>query len=186
MKPKNLTTPLTKDKTRSLKAGDQILLSGIIYTARDAAHKRLCGLLKDGCRLPLDFKDAVIYYAGPTPAGPDKIIGSCGPTTSSRMDEFTPALMRIGLSGMIGKGDRSIMVQNAIKKTGCVYLIAIGGIGALLSTKVKSAKAVLFKELGPEAVYKLEVEDFPLIVGIDAKGNNLYDKTKWKRSRRAS
>jgi fumarate hydratase subunit beta len=178
---KKITAPLTKDAVKGLRAGDEVLLSGTILTARDAAHQRLDTLLKRGRRIPLDLEGACIYYAGPTPARPGRAIGSCGPTTSSRMDEFTPALIKLGLRGMIGKGDRSPEVRAAIKKHGCVYLLATGGLGALLSMKVKSAKAILFKELGPEAVYKLEVKDFPLIVGIDPKGRNIYDKAQRKK-----
>lgn len=180
--PKKITAPFTKDVAKTLKVGDEVLLSGVIFTARDAAHKRLFDIIKSGKRIPLNIKDAVIYYAGPTPARPGRPIGSCGPTTSSRMDAFTPALIRLGLTGMIGKGDRSIEVRRAIKSASAVYFLATGGIGALLSTKVKSSKTVLFGELGPEAVYRLEVVDFPLIVGIDSKGNSIYDKVKWKKA----
>jgi len=176
-----ISTPLTKEAIKSLKAGDEVLLSGIILTARDAAHKRLADMLVKGKRIPLNLKEAVIYYAGPTPARPGRAIGSCGPTTSSRMDEFTPALIGLGLSGMIGKGDRSPEVIKAIKKYGCVYFLATGGIGALLATKVRSARVILFTDLGPEAVYKLEVRDFPLIVGIDSKGKNIYDTVRRKK-----
>ena len=177
----NITTPLTEDVRKSLKAGDEVLLTGTILTARDAAHKRLCDTLNKGKALPLNLKDAVIYYCGPTPARPGRPIGSCGPTTSSRMDLFTPALISLGLGGMIGKGDRSDEVTKAIKKHRCVYFLATGGIGALLSTKVKSAKVILYSDLGPEAVHKLEVKDFPLLVGIDSKGIDLYDKAGWKK-----
>lgn len=177
----NINTPLTADIRKKLKAGDEVLLSGTILTARDAAHKRLCDSLRKGKALPLNLKDAIIYYCGPTPARPGKAIGSCGPTTSSRMDAFTPQLIKLGLGAMIGKGDRSAEVIAAIKKYSCVYFVTTGGIGALLSTKVKSAKAILYKDLGPEAVYKLEVKDFPLIVGIDSKGRNIYDKAGWKK-----
>ena len=180
MTPIRVRTPLTREKIASLKAGDEVLLSGVIFTARDAAHKRLHGLIAKGKAIPLNLKDAVIYYAGPTPPRPGRAIGSCGPTTSSRMDPFTPELLRLGLGGMIGKGDRSLEVIRTVKKYRAVYFLAIGGIGALLSTKVKSAKAVLFKDLGPEAIYKMEVVDFPLIVGIDPKGKDIYDKAKWK------
>ncbi|MDP3790758.1 MAG: Fe-S-containing hydro-lyase [Candidatus Omnitrophota bacterium] len=176
-----ITTPLTENVRKKLKAGDEVLLSGTILTARDAAHKRFCDILKKGKALPLNLKDAVIYYCGPTPARPGKPIGSCGPTTSSRMDSFTPALISLGLGAMIGKGDRSEEVVRAIKKHKCLYFLAIGGIGALLSAKVKSARTILFSDLGPEAVYKLEVRDFPLIVGIDSKGNNIYAKSGWKK-----
>jgi fumarate hydratase subunit beta len=172
----NITTPLTEDIRKKLKAGDEILLTGTILTARDAAHKRLYEILKKGKPLPLNLKNAVIYYCGPTPARPGRAIGSCGPTTSSRMDSFTPKLISLGLGGMIGKGDRSKEVVDAIKKHKCVYFVAPGGLGALLSTKVKSARVILFNDLGPEAIYKLEVKDFPLVVGIDPKGNNIYGK----------
>ena len=181
MKKLIIRTPLTGDVIKKLKAGDEVSLSGVILTARDAAHKRLADLIKHKKRIGLNLKGAVIYYVGPTPAYPGKAIGSCGPTTSSRMDPFTPELIKLGLKGMIGKGERSKEVRNAIKRYGCVYFLAIGGIGALLSTKVKSAKIVLYKDLGPEAVYRLEVEDFPLIVGIDSKGRDIYDKAKWKK-----
>ena len=181
MKITNITTPLTADIRKKLKAGDEVLLTGTVLTARDAAHKRLYELIKKGKRLPLNLKDAVIYYCGPTPAKPGRPIGSCGPTTSSRMDLFTPHLIGLGLSGMIGKGDRSPEVIHAIKKHRSVYFLAIGGAGALLSTKVRSAKVVLFADLGPEAIYKLEVKDFPLIVGIDSKGKNIYGETRRKK-----
>jgi fumarate hydratase subunit beta len=181
MKAIKLTTPLAKDRARKLKAGDEILLSGVILTARDAAHQRLSEIIRKGKRVPLNLKNVVLYYAGPTPATKTMPIGSCGPTTSSRMDIFTPELIRLGLSGMIGKGDRSSEVVKAMKEYGSVYFLAIGGIGALLSTKVVSAKVVLFKDLGPEAIYRLEVKDFPLIVGIDVKGRNIYDKARPKR-----
>jgi len=177
----NITTPLTEDARKRLKTGDEVLLTGTILTARDAAHKRLCELIRKGRPVPLNLKDAVIYYTGPTPARPGRAIGSCGPTTSSRMDPFAPALMKLGLGAMIGKGDRSDEVISAIKKHKCVYFIATGGIGALLSTKVRSAKVILYNDLGPEAVYKLEVKDFPLIVGIDSKGNNIYGKSGRKK-----
>lgn len=179
----NIKTPLTKDVVKNLKAGDEISLSGVIFTARDAAHKRLTDLVKSGKHIPINLRDAVIYYAGPTPPLPGRVIGSCGPTTSSRMDPFTEPLLKLGLKGMIGKGERSKDVRAAIKKYGSVYFLATGGIGALLAAKVKSAKVILYKDLGPEAVYKLEVKDFPLIVGIDSKGRDVYDaETKWKKA----
>ena len=174
MTPIRLKTPLKEKDVNCLRAGDEVLLTGTIFTARDAAHKRLHEMIAKGKSLPLNLKDEVIYYAGPTPPRPGKAIGSCGPTTSARMDKFTPELLSRGLGGMIGKGDRSEEVRKTIKKYGRVYFLATGGIGALLSTKVKSAEIVLFPDLGPEAVYKMEVEDFPLIVGIDPKGNNIY------------
>lgn len=176
-----IQTPLTKEAVKKLKAGDEVVLSGVILTARDAAHKKLDELIKKGKHVPLNLKDAVIYYAGPTPPRPGRVIGACGPTTSSRMDAFTPQLLKLGLGGMIGKGDRSAEVIKAIKKYNCVYFLAPAGLGALLSTKIKAAKVILFKELGPEAIYKLEVRDFPLIVGIDSKGHDVYGKAKRKK-----
>ena len=177
----NIRTPLTIDVRKKLNVGDEVLLTGTILTARDAAHKRLCDTLKKGKSLPLNLRDAVIYYCGPTPARPGRAIGSCGPTTSSRMDLFTKDLIELGLGGMIGKGDRSDEVKSAIKRYSSVYFLAIGGIGALLSTKVRSSKVILYSDLGPEAVHKLEVKDFPLLVGIDSKGRDLYDKAGWKK-----
>jgi len=176
-----LTIPLAKADLLKLKAGDEVSLSGVIFTARDAAHKRLHGLISAGKTLPLDLKGAVIYYAGPTPERPGMAIGACGPTTSSRMDSFTPALISRGLRVMIGKGDRSDEVRRAIKKYGCVYFIATGGLGALLATRVKSAKKMFYKELGTEAIHRIVVEDFPVIVGIDSKGKNIYDSVKRKK-----
>lgn len=181
MRPKNITAPITLEERKKLKAGDEVLLSGVILTARDSAHKLLSDMIRTGKRVPLDLKDAVIYYAGPTPPEPGRATGSCGPTTSSRMDIFTPGLIKLGLAGMIGKGGRSAEVRKAIRRYASVYFLATGGIGALLSTKVRSSKAILFKELGPEAVYKMEVKDFPLIVGIDPKGNDIYDKARRKK-----
>ncbi len=177
----NISTPLTVDIRKKLKAGDEVSLTGTIITARDAAHKRLCEIISKGKIPPINLKDAVIYYAGPTPPRPRRPIGACGPTTSSRMDPFTPQLIKLGIGGMIGKGDRSDEVIDAIKKHKCVYFIATGGIGALLSTKVRSAKVILYNDLGPEAIYKLEVKDFPLLVGIDSKGRNIYGKAGRKK-----
>ncbi len=177
-----IKTPLAKKDIKKLKTGNEVLLSGTIFTARDAAHERFFRLIKNGKRIPLGLKGAVIYYAGPTPPKPGAAIGSCGPTTGSRMDPFTPSLIKLGLGGMIGKGERSKEVREAIRRYGSIYFLATGGIGALLSKRVKSSKQILYKDLGPEAVYRLEVEDFPLIVGIDAKGNDIYDKAKWKKA----
>lgn len=177
-----ISTPLTKDAIEKLKIGDEVLLSGTIFTARDMAHKRLIEMMAKGRKLPIDLSSSVIYYAGPTPASPGWAIGSCGPTTSSRMDPFTSALFKRGLVATIGKGTRSHEVRETIKKRGCIYFLAVGGAGAFLATKVVSAKAVAFKDLGPEAIYRLEVKDFPLIVGIDAKGNDIYDSTRWKKA----
>jgi len=160
---------------QNLKAGDRVFLNGIIYTARDQAHKRLVELIKKGKRLPFDLKGAVIYYCGPTKTPKGKIIGSCGPTTSSRMDEFTPLLLKRGLKGMIGKGKRSKEVIAAIKKYKAVYFLTYAGCGALLSKYVKKVVPIAYKDLGPEAILKLEVKDFPLIVGIDFQGRSIYD-----------
>jgi len=169
-----ISTPLTKETPRTLKCGQEILLTGTIYTARDQAHKKLIELIKKGRRLPMDLKNQIIYYCGPTPAPRGKIIGSCGPTTSARMDELTIPLLKKGLKGMVGKGRRSSAVIKAIKKYRAVYLLTFAGCGALLSGKVKKAKPVAFKELGPEAIYKLEVKDFPLIIGVDSRGRSIY------------
>ncbi|MFH1199097.1 MAG: FumA C-terminus/TtdB family hydratase beta subunit [Candidatus Omnitrophota bacterium] len=161
---------------KNLKAGDKFLLSGVIYTARDQAHKRLVEAIKKGGRLPIDLKNQILYYCGPTKTPKGKIIGSCGPTTSSRMDKFTPALLKAGLKGMIGKGSRSEEVAKAIKKYRAVYFLTYAGCGALLSKYVKKVAPIAYKELGPEAIYKLEVKDFTLIVGIDSRGRSIYDK----------
>lgn len=161
---KKIFLPLNDKDIKGLKIGEEVLLSGVVYTARDQAHKRLAELLKAKKKLPIELKDAVIYYCGPTNTGPGKIIGSCGPTTSSRMDAFTPLLLKYGLKGMIGKGNRSKEVIDAIMRHKAVYFITIGGAGAFLSKKVKKAKLAAFKDLGPEAIYKLEVRDFPAIV----------------------
>lgn len=173
---KRINTPLNKKEIESLKTGEEILLSGTVYTARDQAHKRLVEAIKKGRRLPMDLKGKIIYYCGPTRTPKGKTIGSCGPTTSSRMDEFTPLLLRHGLSGMIGKGNRCQDVTKAIKKYKAVYFLAFAGCGALLSKYVKKVKPVAYQELGPEAIYELKVRDFPLIVGIDTKGRNIYAK----------
>ena len=156
-----------------LKRGEEVLLTGTIYTARDAAHKELAELIRKKRRLPFELKGAVIYYAGPTPVRGEGF-GSCGPTTSSRMDKFTPLLLKMGLRAMIGKGKRSSDVRRAIKKEKAVYFLAIGGAGAYLAKKIKYAEVLAFKKLGPETIYKLEVQDFPLIVGIDSKGDDIY------------
>jgi fumarate hydratase subunit beta len=169
---KKLTTPLDKEQIRGLKAGEEILLSGIVYTARDQAHKRLVSARK----LPLDLKGQAIYYCGPTRTPKGKVIGSCGPTTSSRMDEFTPNLLRKGLSATIGKGRRSKEVIQAIRKNGAVYFLAYAGCGALITKYVKKARTVAYKDLGPEAILRLEVKDLPLIVGVDSKGRSIYGK----------
>jgi fumarate hydratase subunit beta len=161
---------------QNLKIGDEIKLSGVIYTARDQAHKRLVEVIRSGKKLPLDLKGAIIYYCGPTGTPEGKIIGSCGPTTSGRMDKFTPVLLKAGLKGMIGKGTRSKDVVEAIKKHKAVYFLAHAGCGALINKCIKKARIVAFKDLGPEAIRRLEVKDLYLIVGIDSRGRNIYDK----------
>ena len=170
-----IQTPLTREKVRTLKAGDSCLITGTIYTARDAAHKRLCELVAQGKELPMDIQDAIIYFVGPTPAKPGQAIGSAGPTTSYRMDAYSPTLISIGQTGMIGKGKRNDEVIGAMKEHGAVYFGAIGGCGALLSKCIKKAEIVAYEDLGAEAIRKLEVEDFPVVVIIDSEGNNLYE-----------
>ena len=170
-----VTAPMTREQARALKSGDSVLLSGVIYTARDAAHKRLCELVAAGKELPLDVKDSIIYFVGPTPAKPGQVIGSAGPTTSYRMDAYSPTMIEQGQTGMIGKGKRSPEVIEAMKKHGAVYFGAIGGCGALLSKCIKKAEVIAYDDLGAEAIRRLEVEDFPVIVIIDSEGNNLYE-----------
>ena len=172
---KYITSPLTKEQARSLRAGESVYLSGSVYTARDAAHKRLCELVEQGKPLPFPIEGAVIYYVGPSPARPGQAIGSAGPTTSYRMDAYAPTLLRLGELGMIGKGKRSPAVVEAMRETGAVYFGAIGGAGALLSQCVKSAQLICYEDLGAEAVRRLEVENLPLTVVIDSQGNNLYE-----------
>ena len=170
-----ITAPMSQEVARSLKAGDSCLISGVIYTARDAAHKRLCELVEQGKELPLDVKDSIIYFVGPTPAKPGQVIGSAGPTTSYRMDAYSPTMIEQGQTGMIGKGKRSPEVIEAMKKHGAVYFGAIGGCGALLAKCIKKAEVIAYDDLGAEAIRRLEVEDFPVIVIIDSEGNNLYE-----------
>lgn len=159
-----------------LKAGDEISYTGKLYTARDQAHKRLVEAIRAGKRLPIDLKGQIIYYCGPARSPKRRIIGSCGPTTSSRMDEFTPALLKAGVKAMIGKGIRSQEVINAIKKHRAVYFLAYSGCGALLSQYVREKKLAAYRDLGPEAIYELQVKDFPLIVAVDSKGANIYER----------
>ena len=173
-----ITAPLSREAAKALRAGDSCLISGVIYTARDAAHKRLCELVAEGKELPLDIKDAIIYFVGPTPAKPGQAIGSAGPTTSYRMDAYSPTLISLGLTGMIGKGKRGPEVVDAMKEHGAVYFGAIGGCGALLSKCIKKAEVIAYDDLGAEAIRRLEVEDFPAIVIIDSQGNNLYETGK--------
>ena len=170
MMEKHIQTPLTEQTVRSLRAGDAVRITGVIYTARDAAHKKLCELLKAGRPLPFDLAGQIIYYTGPTPAPPGRPIGSCGPTTSYRMDRYTPALLSRGLRGMIGKGRRSQAVLDAMREHGAVYFSAEGGCGALLANYVKKSELVAFPELGTEAIRRLEVEDFPVSVFGDCAG----------------
>ena len=171
---KKITTPLTEDVVRSLKCGDMVSISGIIYTGRDAAHKIMTEMLERGEALPVDLRDQIIYYAGPTPAKPGKVIGSCGPTTSGRMDAYSRQMMAQGLRGMIGKGPRSPEVVEAMQEYGVVYFAAIGGAAALIADSVKECEVGAFDELGPEAIRRLRVENYPCIVAIDALGNDLY------------
>ena len=168
-------TPLSREDARKLKSGDSCLLSGVSYTARDAAHKRICELGAAGKELPLDIKDSVVYFGGPTPARPGEAIGSAGPTTSYRMDAYSPILIAQGQTGMIGKGKRNDAVIAAMKEHGAVYFGAIGGCGALLSQCIKKAEVIAYDDLGAEAIRRLEVEDFPVVVIIDSEGNNLYE-----------
>lgn len=172
---KKIHTPLTKEKVRMLNAGDYVYITGTIYSARDAAHKRLTEALAKGKPLPLPLENEIIYYLGPTPARPGQVIGSAGPTTASRMDKYAPALLELGQTGMIGKGRRSEEVITSMKKNKAVYFAAVGGAGALLSKCIKKAEVIAYEDLGAEAIYKLEVENFPVIVVIDCEGNNLYD-----------
>jgi fumarate hydratase subunit beta len=172
--PIRLKTPLSDTDVEKLKAGDRVLITGIIYTGRDAAHKRLFDLLKEGKNLPFEIRGQIIYYVGPTPAKPGQVLGSAGPTTSYRMDAYSLALMEKGLKGMIGKGMRNDSVKEAMKKYKAVYFAATGGAGALLAKRVKKAEVVAYEDLGPEAIRRLEVEDFPVIVINDVRGNDLY------------
>lgn len=173
---RKLEVPFNDKDIADLKAGEQALLSGVIYTARDAAHKRMVEALERRELLPIDIKGQILYYVGPTPAKPGHVIGSAGPTTSSRMDAYTPKLLDAGLKGMIGKGKRSQEVVDAIKKYRAVYFAAAGGAGALLSRRIKKAEVVAYDDLGPEAIYRLDVEDFPVIVVNDIYGNDLYEE----------
>jgi len=176
MQPRRITTPLSEEVVMSLRAGDRVLLSGVIYTARDAAHKRMLEMLERAEALPIELKGQVIYYAGPSPAPPGRPVGSIGPTTSGRMDPYTPRLLELGLKGTIGKGNRSPEVKEALKRYRAVYFGATGGAAALLAQRVKRAEVVAFEDLGPEAIRRLEVEDFPLVVLNDPYGGDLYEE----------
>ena len=172
---KHINAPITSDEARKLHAGDYVYITGTIYTARDAAHKRMAEALNEGKELPFDVKNNIIYYMGPSPAREGRPIGSAGPTTASRMDKYAPDLLDLGLTGMIGKGKRSDAVKQAIVRNEAVYFAAVGGAGALLSKSILSSEVIAYDDLGTEAIRKLEVKDFPAIVVIDTKGNNLYE-----------
>jgi len=178
-----LKVPFEPGETEKLRSGDQVLLTGTIFTARDAAHKRMTEQLANGEELPLELEGQVIYYVGPTPARPGEVIGSAGPTTSSRMDAYTPDLMAHGLKGMIGKGYRSEEVINSIKEFLGVYMVSIGGTGALLAQKIISSELVAYEDLGTEAIRKIEVKDFPCIVINDSKGNDFYKESQEEYNR---
>lgn len=180
IEPVRVTSPLSRTTAQSLRVRDEVLISGVIYTARDAAHTRLVSLIEKEKPLPFPLEDQIIYYTAPTPARSGRPFGSCGPTTSARMDRCTPHLLSKGLRGMIGKGQRSGAVREALRKYKAVYFLTFGGAGAYLSRRVKRAEIVAFSDLGPEAVYKLWVEDFPAIVGIDTQGCDLYENL-WMR-----
>lgn len=170
-----INAPISKEEAKKLKAGDYIYISGTIYTARDAAHKRMIKTLEEGKKLPFDIKENIIYYMGPSPAREGRPIGSAGPTTSSRMDRYTPTLLDMGMGAMIGKGKRSKDVIDAMIRNGSVYFAAVGGAGALLSKCIKTSEIIAYEDLGTEAIRKLQVEKLPVIVVIDAEGNNLYE-----------
>lgn len=180
---KQIQVPLTQEAINSLHAGDYVYLSGVLFTARDAAHKRMYESLQKGEKLPIDLKGNVLYYLGPSPARDGQVIGSAGPTTSSRMDKYTPDMLDLGLKGMIGKGKRSPQVIDAIKRNQAVYFAAVGGAGALLSKCIKKADVIAYADLGTEAIRRLEIENLPVIVVVDREGNNLYETAmeKWKK-----
>ena len=173
---KHITVPFDKETAKSLKAGDYVYLTGVIYTARDAAHKRMDESLNNGDKLPIDIDGSVIYYMGPSPAREGRPIGSAGPTTATRMDKYTPRLLDMGLTGMIGKGKRQPKVKEAIVRNNAVYFAAVGGAGALLSQRILKSDVVAYDDLGTEAIRRLEVENFPVIVVIDSEGNDLYER----------
>lgn len=172
---KHITVPMEREERERLKSGDYVYITGTVYTARDAAHKRMMEALEKGEKLPMDLENNVIYYMGPTPAREGRVIGSAGPTTASRMDKYTPKLLDLGLGGMIGKGKRTEDVKNAIIRNGAVYFAAVGGAGALLSKCIVSAEVIAYDDLGTEAIRKMKVENLPAIVVIDSEGNNLYE-----------
>lgn len=172
---KKITSPMSDKTARELRSGDYVYITGIIYTARDAAHKRMAEALQEGNPLPIELKNNIIYYMGPSPAREGRPIGSAGPTTASRMDKYAPELLDLGLKGMIGKGKRSQAVKDTIVRNGSVYFAAVGGAGAILSKCIKKNEVIAYDDLGTEAIRKLYVEDFPVIVVIDSEGNNLYE-----------
>lgn len=178
-----ISTPLTVEKTKMLRAGDQVLITGTIYTGRDAAHGRLIECINNNEPLPFDVKDQIIYYVGPAPAKPGAVIGSCGPTTSYRMDDLTVPLLDLGLKGMIGKGKRNEAVIDSMKKNKAVYFAAIGGAGALIANSIRYSKIIAYEDLGSEAIRELIVEDFPCVVVIDSEGNNMYETERKKYER---
>ncbi len=180
---KRITLPLTKEEAATLNAGDMCFATGTLYTARDAAHKRLFDSMEKGEKLPIDLNNTVLYYLGPTPAREGKVIGSAGPTTSSRMDKYTPRLLEAGVSGVIGKGKRNEAVHESLKENGAVYFAAIGGAGALLSKCIKSANVVAYDDLGTEAIRELQVENLPVVVIIDAKGVDYYEVVAQEQDR---
>lgn len=180
MKTVHIKTPLDEKTVESLEAGDQVFITGVIYSARDAAHKRMVEALDKGGKLPFDIKNQIVYYMGPSPAKPGHVIGSAGPTTSGRMDVYSPRLMSVGLKGMIGKGNRTQAVKDAMKKYRAVYFAAIGGAGALISKSIKKSELVAYGELGAEAILRLEVENFPATVINDVRGGDLYEQGKAK------
>lgn len=172
---KRLTLPLSENKRTSLRAGDYVFLTGTIYTARDAAHKRMQECINAGEKLPFDVNGQTIYYMGPSPERPGQVIGSAGPTTASRMDKYAPTLLNLGLKGMIGKGKRTQEVQDAVVKNQALYFVAVGGAGALISKCIQSSEMIAYEDLGAEAIRRLEVKDLPVVVILDTKGNNLYE-----------
>lgn len=172
---KYINAPMSRETAATLSAGDYVYITGTIYVARDAAHQRMYEALRAGEKLPLDVKDNIIYYMGPSPAREGRPIGSAGPTTASRMDKYAPELLDLGLTGMIGKGKRSQAVKDAVIRNGAVYFAAVGGAGALLAQRIKKSEVIAYDDLGPEAIRKLEVENFPVIVVMDSGGNNLYE-----------
>lgn len=174
--PKKIRLPLTRAAARTLTAGERVLISGVLYAARDAAHKKIVAALQNGEALPFDLENATVYYVGPTPAPPGRVIGSAGPTTSGRMDPYTPRLIESGVTGMIGKGPRGKAVAAAMEKFGAVYFAATGGAGALLAQRITACETIAYPELGPEAVRKIEVADFPAVVAQDAHGNDIFTR----------